>query len=121
MPLGGGDDGADVVDHVVVETRAQPSDVDDHVELHGAIRERLSHLRGLGGAARRAVREPMTVADGDPRARQAPDGVGDIGRTDADAEDAPLRGDVELCVDLRAGELGLEDRVVDRWRRALLR
>ena len=44
----------------------------------------------------------------------AVDRVGDVGRTDAHAEQAEAGGHVELAVDLLESELGLEDGVVDR-------
>ena len=56
--------------------------------------------------------KPITVPTATPCAGEALDGVGDVGRPDADAEHTPFGGDVELCIDGSSGQFGLQDRVV---------
>ena len=80
-------DGGDVVAHVLVAAGAQRTDLDDHVELGGAVGERVARLEDLRGGRRRAVREADhradrhvgAVEDRDARASRPP------GRTQTDA------------------------------------
>src|SRR5512140_3179524 len=105
----GGDVGTDRVEHPALER----PDVDDHVDLAGAVADGAPRLEGLDLARRGTEREADHRGDGDVRAAQVVGRPADPGRVDADGREAMLLRLGAQLVDLGRRRVGPKERVVD--------
>ena len=108
---GGLPHGADVLLHRVPGAVLHHGDVDDHVDLIGAVFDGVLGLKGLGGGGHVAVGEADDRAEGEPIAHIAL-GAGDVAGRDADAGAVVLDGLVAELADLFRGAVHPQQGVV---------
>ena len=110
------DDAADVVvDGLVVGGLAgfEQADVEDHVDLTGAVFEDADGLVALGAGESGAEREANEDANGDTGSQEGGGGEGYPGGVEHGAGEAVLGGFVADLEDLGAGGVGLDEGVVE--------
>ena len=114
-PRGMGDVGhrPDVGLDALVLARAQPADVDDHVELGRAVADRPDGLEDLGLGPVRSVREADHGPDDDVGPGQELATERDVGRSAAHRRDLVPRRDGAAFPHVVERELGSQQRVVD--------
>ena len=112
--------GGDVVANVLVATGAQRADLDHHVQLGGAVGERVARLEHLRRRRRRAVREADHRADGHVGPPKDRGSTPNVHGTDADRGHVVLRRQPAAGLDERVVQLRLQQGVVDRLRQLAL-
>ena len=103
-----------VLDHPVL-TRPQPADVDDHVEFGRSIGQSLAGLENLGSGLVGTVRKSDNGSHGNLGTLQEAGGEDDVGGTDAHRSHLISGGQVAALFNIAEGELGTEQRMVDRF------
>ena len=111
---GRGHDRGDVVGDLVDETRAQQPDLQHHVELDGALLDRPLGLEHLRRREVGAVRKADDGADEHVGAGEGVAAADDVDRAAAHRGDVVAGGELATGEHVVDGELGLEQRVVDR-------
>src|SRR5918996_992721 len=111
----------EVFTYPIVLAGAEPPDVDHHVELGRAVGHRPFGLEDLRPGAVRAVREAHHGPDGHRGPPQGLRGEHNVRGTHAHRGDVVPGGELTPLSYLGEGELGAEQRVVDRLRQAFVR
>ena len=108
------DDGLDVSKDGGVVAGFERADVDNHVNLAGAIAEGGTRFGGFGFGEVGAEREPDDGADFDRRGAHQCGGKTDVKWVDADGTEVMLHRFLAQSFDVGGGGVGLEERVVNQ-------